>query len=116
MSKQTVVLAALVAVVIFGGKALDVLGTQSDVLLTLGAVLVVVGAATGAAFHPIRRFWWRGAVAGVVVVIGAFVAHRLHAIVRPEPLGPEFAVVGMLGALPGVWVYYLLMRHQVVRT
>jgi hypothetical protein len=49
-------------------------------------------------------------------VIGAFVAHRLHAIVRPEPLGPEFAVVGMLGALPGVWVYYLLMRHQVVRT
>ena len=116
MSRQTIVLAALVAVVIFGGKALDVLGTDADILWPLGAVLVTVGAVSGAVYHPIRRFWWRGAVAGVVVVMGSFASHRLHASVRPDPLSLEFAVVAMLGALPGVCVYYLLMHRQVVRT
>ena len=113
-SRQTLALAALVAVVIFGGKALDVLGRETDVVSVLAAVLTTAGAVAGALYHPVARFWWRGAIAGVVVVIGVFLAHQLHASVRTEPSGLEFAVVALLGATPGVFVYYLLMRHQVV--
>ena len=114
VSRQTIALAVLVMVVLFGNKAVDVLGTEPDVLLWTATILVTVGAVTGALFHPVRRFWWRGAISGVLVAAGAFGAHRLYSRMRPEPFGHEFAVVALLGAIPGVALYFALMRGQTV--
>jgi hypothetical protein len=115
VSRQTIALAALVVVVLFGNKAVDVLGTEPDVLWGVAAILVPVGAAAGALFHPVVRFRWRGAISGVVVAGGAFAAQRLYSRLRPEQFGHEFAVVALVGALPGVALYYLLMRGQTLR-
>jgi hypothetical protein len=114
VSRQTIALAALLIVVLFGNKAVDVLGAERDIVLGTAAILVASGAVAGAFFHPVRRIWWRGSLSGVLVACGAFAAHRFYGRVRPEQFGHEFAVVALVGAIPGIALYYVLMRGQAV--
>ena len=114
VKRQVVGITLVTVPLVFGGKAIDVLGDGGAVLRWVAGILACAGAVGGALYHPVRRFWWRGAVAGVVVTAGACAMYRFYQRLRPEPFGPEFAVVAFLGALPGVFVYYLLMRHQYV--
>jgi hypothetical protein len=113
-SRQVLAIAIFTVAVLFSGKALQVLGSDRDVLQWVAAILLGSGALAGALYHPLVRFWWRGAIAGAVAVASSFAFLSWYSTMRPEPLGLEFAIVVFLGAVPGMLVYYFLMRHQVV--
>ena len=114
VSRQVIAIAALVVAVLFGGKALEVLGTDARILSAVGSALVAVGGIAGGLYHPVGRFWRRGAFAGIVTAIGSFLTCRGYGQLRPDPWGLEFAVVAITGAIPGIVVYWLLMKDQVV--
>jgi hypothetical protein len=112
VSRQIVAIAIMVVPIVFAGKFLDALGSDSTTLTSVVLVFVGAGAVGGAIYHPIRRFWWRGALAGVLIVCGSFAVCRAYQTVRPNPFGHEFAVVALVGSVPGIVAYYFLMRHQ----
>jgi len=112
VSRQTVAIAIMVVPVVFAGKVLDTLGSDDSTVAGVVLVLAIAGAVGGAIYHPARRFCWRGAVAGVLIVWGAFAAFRGYQRVRSRPLSIEFAVVSLVGAIPGFVAYYVLMRDQ----
>jgi hypothetical protein len=116
VSRQVVAIFLIAVPIVFAGKALDALGSDDTIGGILALILAGAGAVAGAIYHPVRRFWWRGAVAGVLVMGGAFAAIRAYQRLRPEPVGYEFAVVALVGAIPGIVAYYFLMRHQRVGT
>ncbi len=64
----------LTVAILLGGKALDVLGSERDILQWIAGILIASGAVAGALYH----------------------------------------VVALLGAIPGIITYYLLMQDQVV--
>ena len=78
------------------------------------AVIVVMGAAAGALYHPVRRFWLSGLVAGGVAGgCGFTLAHAY--LVKGGPMSdPVPMFVAMLGVVPGWFLYWLLMDDQVV--
>jgi hypothetical protein len=78
------------------------------------AVIVVMGAAAGALYHPVRRFWPSGLVAGGVA--GGCGLTLTHAyLVKGGPMSdPMPFFVAMLGVVPGGFLYWLLMQDQVV--
>lgn len=47
---------------------------------------------------------------------GALFVYRAYAHMRPGHYSVEFAVVVLVGALPGLVLYYLLMRGQRVQS
>lgn len=112
MSRQMVAMAIMIVPVIFAGKFLDALGSDDTTLTSVAVVFLAAGALGGAIYHPIWRFWWRGALAGVLTEFGSFAACRAYETVRSNPVGHEFAVVALAGSTPGFVVYYFLMRHQ----
>lgn len=112
VSRQILAIMLVCTPMFLAAKLLDVLGDDLWVVQWVTAMLVLAGAAGGALYHPVRRFWWRGTVSGVVVTAGAFAAYRTYQRLRPDPFGYEFAIVALMGAVPGLLVYYLLMRQQ----
>jgi hypothetical protein len=87
VSRQVLAMVILTVAILFGGKALDVLGSERDVLQWVVGILVLSGATAGALYHPVRRFWWRGALAGIVATGSAFMLSR-KCPPRSAPLGP----------------------------
>jgi hypothetical protein len=74
----------------------------------------VIRSNAGALYHPVRRFWWRGALAGIVATGSAFMLSRTYSRFRPDPWSHEFAIVALVGAIPGIIACYLLRRNRVV--
>ena len=105
-------MAIMIVPIVIAGKVLDALGSDRSTLTSVVLALVSAGAVGGALYHPIRRFWWRGALAGVLIVCGSFAMCRAYQRVRANPVGYEFAVVALAGSIPGIVAYYFLMRHQ----
>lgn len=60
VSRQTLLLAIVVATMVFAGKASEVLGLAEKVAKAVWGTVIGVGTVAGAVYHPIRRFWWRG--------------------------------------------------------
>jgi hypothetical protein len=72
----------------------------------------------GALYHPVNRFWFKGAVSGFVAGLCALAVTYSYLDWRLRTTGgihsAEFILTGLVGALPGVGLYVLLMRDEVV--
>jgi len=82
------------------------------------ALVIGLCAAGGALYHPVRRFWLKGLVAGLAVGLLSLVTTYFY-------MGWRFSLTGSvwsaemllplaLGSLPGVGLYYLMMRDETV--
>ena len=84
-------------------------------VLVLAAVLSAAG---GAVYHPIRRFWARGAIAGLSIGVVSLVLTYFYVDWRFTLTdwisSAEFLFPMAVGALPGAGLYYALMRHETV--
>ncbi len=118
VNRHTLATALVAAPVIFGAFALNALGTDAVTLgWVLGAVAILGG--VGGWLHPRARFLRvRGAVSGVVIATGALAATYVYVTWRGGDrkvrFGHELVLPTVLGGLPGVALYYALVRaHKI---
>jgi hypothetical protein len=115
VNRHTLAIALIVAPVIFGAMTLRVLGADSSTLVwTL--VGVAVPAAIGGYVHPpLRSLRLRASLAGVAIAAGALAATYGYMTWRGDDYevryGLEFILPIVVGGLPGVALYYALVRH-----
>jgi hypothetical protein len=126
INRPTGGLLMIVGAVVIGALVLQLDRPPREWVLPIIAVVLTSATIGGAIYHPIRRFWMRGACAGLL--IGAISlattffylkwrvgdshfmgSEELHFLVSVELLIPSG-----VGALPGITVYYLMMRNETV--
>lgn len=82
------------------------------------AGVAVLSAIGGAIYHPVRRFWLRGLVAGVVVGICALVATLYYIEMRFKWTGwvnsIELLLPLFIGSAPGIALYVQMMSRQTI--
>ena len=117
INRPQVGLCLLLLSVMFGSLMLSEVRTKDFVPWIIGGVAIVCAGA-GALYHPINRFWMKGAVSGLVAGLGALVVTYYYLEWRFRLTGSiwsfEFVLSSLAGALPGIGLYGLLMRHEVV--
>lgn len=94
-----------------GGFGSFSIGPLQAILLCSAA-----GALGGAFYHPIRRFWRQGCVAGAFAGAGALLATVFYLEGRTHIYNVEILIPMAVGALPALGAYWLLMRKQRVGT
>lgn len=84
-------------------------------VLGIAASLSAIG---GAIYHAVRRFWAKGAIAGLTIGLVSLVATYFYVDWRftltDSIASPEFLLPLFVGALPGVGLYYAMMRSELV--
>jgi hypothetical protein len=102
----------------FGAFALYRLGTDSTTIGWVTTFVLSCGALGGWIHHPVRRFRRRGAIAGLLAAGGAFWLAYLYVNWRggeQNLLGGEELFISIaIGAAPGVYLYYRLLRDEQV--
>jgi len=87
-------------------------------VLPIVAVALVITTIGGAIYHPIPRFWMRGAFAGLLIgtisLATTFYYVKWRVGVSHWIVSAEFIIPLGIGALPGISVYYLMMRNETV--
>jgi hypothetical protein len=101
-----------------GGLMLQDLSPPREWVLRIIAVALIIATVGGAIYHPIRRFWMGGAFAGFVIaavsLVTTFFYVRWRAGVFAVMWSGEFIIPLGIGALPGIGMYYLMMRNETV--
>src|SRR4051812_49771859 len=100
----------------FGAFALYRLGTDSATLGWVTSLVLSCGALGGWIHHPVRRFRRRGATAGVLAAGGALFVTYLYVDWRGGDqkvmVGEELLIPIAIGAAPGLYFYYSLLRDE----
>ena len=115
VTRQTVALTLIIVPTMFGAFALYRLGTDPQTLGWTAGFVICLGALGGWIHHPVRRFRVRGAMAGGLAAAGALLATYLYVDWRggeQKPISEEFMIPLVIGAAPGLYVYYALLRAE----
>ena len=115
INRHTLAIALIVAPVIFGALTLRVLGADALTLAWVSAAVAVPAAIGGWVHPPSRSLRPRGVVAGITIAAGALAATYAYLTWRGDNyevrFGLEFVLPIVIGGLPGVALYYGLVRH-----
>ena len=118
VTRQTLAIAFITVPAIFGAFTLSRLGTDAGTLQWVVPLVVGLGAFGGWIHHPVRRFRQKGAAAGVLVSAGALTLTYLYVTWRGGDRkilsGTELMIPIALGAAPGLYYYYSLLRDEQV--
>ena len=116
VNRHTLAIALIVTPVIFGALTLRILGTDTSTLAWVLAVVAVPAAIGGWRHPPLRSLRLRTAVAGIVIAAGALAATHVYLKWRGDAYevrsGTELVLPTVIGGLPGVLLYYALVRHR----
>jgi hypothetical protein len=116
VTRQTLALALIIVPTLAGALALYWLGTDRATLKWVAGVVTCFGALGGWVHHPVRRFRVRGALAGVLAAGGALLATYLYVGWRGGDqkvrLGEDLIIPLVVGAAPGAYIYYSLLRDE----
>ena len=114
VNRHTLAIALVAAPVVFGAFALNALGADAATLGWVLGTVAILGAIGGWLHPPARRLRVRGAVSGVVIATGALAATYVYVTWRGGDrkvrFGHELVLPTALGGLPGVALYYALVR------
>ena len=118
VNRHTLAIALVVVPVVFGALALNVLGTDAGTLGWVLGAAAILGAIGGWLHPPAQSLRLRGAVSGVVIATGALAATYAYVAWRGGDrkvrFGHELVLPTAFGGLPGVALYYALVRgHKV---
>jgi hypothetical protein len=116
VNRHTLAIALIAGPVIFGALSLRVLGADPSTLAWVSLFVAVPAAIGGWVHPPLRVLRPRCAVAGVVIAAGALAATYGYLMWRGREFevryGLEFILPLVIGGLPGVALYYALVRHH----
>ena len=114
VNRHTLAIALVGAPVVFGAFALSALGTDATTLAWVLGSVALLGAIGGWLHPPARSLRLRGAVSGVVIATGALAATYLYVNWRGGDrkvrVGYELVLPSAIGGVPGVLLYYALVR------
>ena len=118
VTRQMLALTLMIVPTMFGAFALYRLGTDPVTLRWVAGLVICLGALGGWIHHPVRRFRVRGALAGILAVGGALWVTYLYVGWRGGDqkliFHWELMIPFVIGAAPGLYVYYSLLRDEQV--
>jgi hypothetical protein len=118
VTRQTVAIVLIMVPSVCGAIALYRLGTNPVTLEWVTGVVMSFGALGGWIHHPVRRFRVRGALAGILAAGGALLAMYFYVAWRGGEqkvlFNFELLIPLVIGAAPGVYAYYSLLRGETV--
>jgi hypothetical protein len=116
VTRQTLALALMIVSPLCGALALYRLGVDSVTVRWAAGLVIGFGALAGWIHHPVRRFRVRGAMAGGVAAGGALLGEYLYLAWRGGDqkiwLVEELLIPLAIGAAPGLYMYYVLLREE----
>jgi len=116
VTRQTLALTMMLIAPLCGALALSRLGTDPETMRWVAGFVIGLGAVAGWIHHPVRRFRIRGAVAGALAGGGALLLTYLYVEWRGGDqkirVMEELLIPLAIGAAPGLWMYYFLLRNE----
>ena len=118
VTRQTFGMTLIIVPAMFGAFALYRLGVDQGDRLWIATIALVCGAIGGWIHHPVRRFRVKGAMAGILAAAGALVVTYYYVEWRGGDqkfkVFEELLIPIAIGAAPGVFVYYSLLKEEQV--